>query len=110
MAADRTPASPGAGVLFVVATPLGNLEDITLRALRTLREADFIAAEDTRETRKMLSRYDIRARLIAFHAHSRPEDTARLLERIAGGEDGALVTDAGTPGVSDPGAELVAGA
>lgn len=96
------------GTLYIVATPIGNLEDITLRALRILREADLIAAEDTRHTRKLLSHFEIATPLIAYHQHSELSRTTSLIRRLA--EDGqsiALVTDAGTPAVSDPGAELV---
>jgi 16S rRNA (cytidine1402-2'-O)-methyltransferase len=96
------------GTLYLVATPIGNLEDITLRALRVLKEADVIAAEDTRVTRKLLSHYSIGAPLISYHEHSGPEATAALVHRMTeGGQSVALVTDAGTPAISDPGAELV---
>jgi 16S rRNA (cytidine1402-2'-O)-methyltransferase len=96
-----------AGKLSVVATPIGNLEDITLRALRVLKEADVIAAEDTRVTKKLLSHYDIGARLVSFHAHSGESGYAKILDLLDGGARVALVSDAGTPGVSDPGLELV---
>jgi len=99
------------GTLYIVATPIGNLEDITLRALRVLKEADLIAAEDTRHTRKLLSHFQIATPLIAYHAHSAEGRLELLLRRLT--EDNqsiALVTDAGTPGVSDPGFDLVAGA
>ena len=95
--------------LYVVPTPIGNLEDITLRALRILREADLIAAEDTRVTRKLLSRYEISTRLISFHEHNAAARTGELLERLTDA-DVALVSDAGTPTVSDPGQSLVAAA
>lgn len=94
-------------MLYIVATPIGNLEDITLRALRVLKEVDFIAAEDTRHTRKLLTHYDIKTRLVSFHEHSTKEKRAWLLEELSGGKDVALVSDAGTPLVSDPGAVLV---
>lgn len=97
-----------AGTLFVVATPIGNLEDITLRALRILREAHLIAAEDTRRTARLLSHHGITTPLLSFHAHNAHERTPRLLADLAAGKSVALVTDAGTPGVSDPGVELVA--
>ena len=100
--------SPSAGTLFVVATPIGNLEDITLRALRVLREAHLIAAEDTRRTSKLLAHYGISTPLLSFHAHNAHQRMARLLAELAAGKSVALVTDAGTPGVSDPGVELVA--
>jgi 16S rRNA (cytidine1402-2'-O)-methyltransferase len=95
--------------LFVVATPIGNLEDITLRALRVLREVNLIAAEDTRTTRKLLSHYDIPQRLTAYSEHNMKARTPRLLAALESG-DVALVSDAGTPGVSDPGFELVTAA
>ena len=98
---------PGEGGLFVVATPIGNLSDITLRALDTLRAVDIIAAEDTRHTRKLLSRYDIHKRLVSYHAHNALERGAELLDKIALGRSVALVSDAGTPGISDPGSLLV---
>ena len=97
-----------AGTLFVVATPIGNLEDISLRALRVLREVNVIAAEDTRRTAKLLSYYGIHTPTLSFHAHNSHARLPQLLRRLGAGESMALVTDAGTPGVSDPGAELVA--
>jgi len=96
-----------AGTLFVVATPIGNLEDITLRALRVLREANLIAAEDTRRTAKLLSYYGIHTPALSFHAHNSRARTPQLIARLLAGASVALVTDAGTPGISDPGAELV---
>ncbi|NUL82371.1 MAG: 16S rRNA (cytidine(1402)-2'-O)-methyltransferase [Armatimonadetes bacterium] len=93
--------------LYVVATPIGNLEDMTLRALRTLQEADLIAAEDTRHSRKLLARYEIKTPLISFHEHSTESRIESLIERLRNGETIALITDGGTPGVSDPGAKLV---
>jgi len=98
------------GVLYLCATPIGNLEDITLRALRVLREADLIAAEDTRRTRKLLSHYQIHTPLTSYHQHNRKKKGEYLLELLSSGKSVALVSDAGMPGVSDPGAELVAGA
>ncbi len=95
-------------MLYIVATPIGNMEDITLRALRILKEVDFIAAEDTRHTRALLSRYDIHTKLVSFHEHSTPEKRAWLIEELKAGKNVALVSDAGTPVISDPGAELVA--
>ena len=97
------------GTLYVVPTPIGNLEDITLRALRTLREAGLIAAEDTRVTRKLLARYEIATRLISFHEHNESERTGELLERLED-TDIALVSDAGAPTVSDPGRFLISAA
>jgi len=96
------------GTLYIVATPIGNLEDITLRALRILREADLVAAEDTRHTLKLLSHFDISVPLIAFHQHSDAHKADQIIRRMTGdNQTVALVTDAGTPGVSDPGLELV---
>lgn len=108
---DRRPLDRGTanrGTLFVVATPIGNLGDVTLRALETLRAVPRIAAEDTRIARRLLARYDIGTRLTSYHARSGPARTDELLEHLRGGGDLALVTDAGTPAVSDPGGELVA--
>ncbi len=93
--------------LYVVATPIGNAADVTLRALWVLRNADCIAAEDTRVSAPLLKRYGIQARLIAFHRHNERTATPQLLARLSKGERVALVSDAGTPGVSDPGALLV---
>jgi 16S rRNA (cytidine1402-2'-O)-methyltransferase len=95
------------GTLFVVATPIGNLEDITLRALRILKEVDLVAAEDTRRTGNLLRHYDIRTPLISLHEHNEYQRTDELVQRLQAGESVAVVSDAGTPGVSDPGARLV---
>lgn len=100
----------GAGKLSVVATPIGNLEDITLRALRTLREANTVLAEDTRRTRILLNHHDIRTPLRSLHAHSSPHVIEQCVSELLAGAHLALVTDAGTPIVSDPGAPLVAAA
>jgi 16S rRNA (cytidine1402-2'-O)-methyltransferase len=97
----------GAGTLVVCATPIGNLGDVTLRVLDALRMADMIAAEDTRVTRKLLARYELHTPLEAYHAHNLGEKTPLLVERLQRGERIALVSDAGTPGISDPGAHLV---
>jgi 16S rRNA (cytidine1402-2'-O)-methyltransferase len=97
-----------AGTLYVVATPIGNLEDITLRALRVLREADLIACEDTRLTRRLLDHYGIQKPTVSYHEHNETLRTPELLEKIEGGSNIALVSDAGTPLVSDPGYRLVA--
>ncbi len=91
------------GKLYLVSTPIGNLEDITLRALRVLREVDLVAAEDTRRTRQLLSHFDIHVRLESFHAFNEHDKASRLAERVAGGLNVALVSDAGTPSVADPG-------
>ena len=93
--------------LAVCATPIGNLEDITLRVLAELREADIVLCEDTRHTRTLLERHGIRARLVSYHEHNEAVRTAEILPRLARGERVALVSDAGLPGVSDPGARLV---
>jgi 16S rRNA (cytidine1402-2'-O)-methyltransferase len=95
------------GTLYVVATPIGNLEDITLRALRILREVAVIAAEDTRRTFRLLAPHAIPTPMISFHAHNTRARLPQLIARLEGGESVALVTDAGTPGLSDPGLELV---
>ena len=96
----------GDSTLFLVATPIGNLEDITLRALRVLREADLIAAEDTRRTAKLLTHYDIHTKTTSFYEQVEREKTPRLLAHLASGRSLALVSDAGTPGISDPGYRL----
>lgn len=99
-----------AGTLYVVATPLGNLGDLSPRAVETLTRAAVVAAEDTRRSKTLLQHVGSRAGLLSLHAHSAASAQRRILELLAGGRDVALVTDAGTPAVSDPGAELVAGA
>ena len=98
------------GILYVVATPIGNLEDVTLRALRVLREVSLIAAEDTRRTSRLLQHYSISTPTTSLHEHNEYARTPYLIERIRQGESVALVSDAGTPGISDPGAGLVAAA
>jgi 16S rRNA (cytidine1402-2'-O)-methyltransferase len=98
---------PSSGVLYVVATPIGNLSDVTLRALEVLAAVPLIAAEDTRLSKRLLDRHGISGRLTSFHARSGPGRLSSLLEHLRGGADLALVTDAGTPVVSDPGADLV---
>jgi 16S rRNA (cytidine1402-2'-O)-methyltransferase len=95
------------GVLYVVATPIGNLSDVTLRSLEVLRSVPLIAAEDTRLTRRLLDRYDIPTRAVSYHAQSGPGREAELLAHLRAGLDLALCTDAGTPSVSDPGEGLV---
>ncbi len=94
-------------MLYLCATPIGNLGDISERVLDTLRSVDVIAAEDTRQTIKLLNHFDIKKQMIAYHEHNRYEMTPVLVERMLGGEDIALVTDAGTPAISDPGEDLV---
>jgi len=96
--------------LAVCAAPIGNLEDVTLRVLRELAEADVVLAEDTRHTRGLLERHGIRARLLSYHEHNEAKRTAELVPRLQAGEQLALVSDAGLPGISDPGARLVAAA
>jgi 16S rRNA (cytidine1402-2'-O)-methyltransferase len=94
-------------MLYVVATPIGNLGDITLRALEILKDVDLVAAEDTRHSGILLKRYQIQKPVISYHEHNEAMRTAQLVERLAAGEKIALITDAGTPGVSDPGARLI---
>jgi len=95
------------GTLFVIATPIGNLEDVSPRALRLLREVALIAAEDTRVTRKLLSHFDIHTPITSYHAHTRADKTDAIVARLVDGESVAMVSDAGTPGISDPGEALV---
>jgi 16S rRNA (cytidine1402-2'-O)-methyltransferase len=106
--AEKKTGTPG--TLYVVGTPIGNLEDITLRALRILSEVDWIAAEDTRRTRRLLRHHGLDAPLISYFEHNEQRRTPQLLERLSKGESGALVTSAGTPTVSDPGYRLVSAA
>lgn len=102
-----TPKTGKDRLLYICPTPIGNLEDITLRVLATLREADLIAAEDTRRTRKLLSRYDISKPLISYYEHNELKRLPELLERLGRGENIALVSDAGMPGICDPGYRLI---
>lgn len=104
---DRTRAANEPGTLYVVATPLGNLKDITLRALEVLKNSDLIAAEDTRRTQKLLAAYDLHVPLTSYHEHNKQAKSRVLIERLLRGEKVVLVTDGGTPGISDPGQELV---
>ncbi|MFD1954683.1 16S rRNA (cytidine(1402)-2'-O)-methyltransferase [Paenibacillus thailandensis] len=96
------------GTLYLVGTPIGNLEDMTFRAVRTLKEADLIAAEDTRQTRKLLTHYDIQTRLVSYHEHNKQASGPELIRLLQEGKSIALVSDAGLPAISDPGADLVA--
>src|ERR671935_2667756 len=96
--------------LVVCPTPIGNLEDVTLRVLRELADADLVLCEDTRRTRTLLARHGISARLLSYHEHNEAQRTAEILPRLRAGERVALTSDAGLPGVSDPGARLVAAA
>ncbi len=95
-----------AGTLYLIATPIGNLEDITHRAVRLLGQVDVIACEDTRHTRKLLSHYGINTKTISYHEHNERERSMELIERLKAGADVAVVSDAGTPGISDPGFRL----
>ena len=106
----RGTSESGPGTLYVVATPIGNLEDITLRALRILREVAVVAAEDTRRTGNLLRHYQIATPLTSLHEHNEHRKRTAIVERLLAGESVALVSDAGTPGISDPGALLVAAA
>src|ERR1051325_6335044 len=96
-----------AGTLYIISTPIGNLEDITQRALRILREADVIACEDTRHTRKLLNHFGIDAQTVSYHEHNESERATELVETLLAGKDVALVSDAGTPLMSDPGFRIV---
>ena len=96
-----------AGTLYLCATPIGNLEDMTFRAVRVLKDADLIAAEDTRNSIKLLNHFDIHTPMTSYHEHNKYEKGKRLVDRLLRGETIALITDAGTPGISDPGEELV---
>ncbi len=108
---DRTPPVGPAGTLYVVATPIGNLGDLTARAVETLRACDRVLAEDTRRTRQLLTHLGIAGKPVdRLDAHAPEAEVARAVERLAGGESAALATDAGTPGVSDPGERLVTAA
>lgn len=93
--------------LYIIATPIGNLADITLRALETLKSVDFVLAEDTRETKKLLDHYQINTPLISYHQHSTPNKINEITELLKQGKNLALVSDAGTPGISDPGNQLI---
>lgn len=95
------------GTLYIIGTPIGNMEDITLRQLDTLGSVDFICAEDTRVTLKLLNRFEIKNQLVSFHEHSSKADAQRIIDRLLSGENGGIVTDAGMPCISDPGEVLV---
>lgn len=96
------------GTLYIVATPIGNLEDITLRAIRILKEVDYILCEDTRTTQVLLNKYDIKTKTISYHAHSTDKKEETIINMLKAGENLALVSDAGTPCISDPGVMLIA--
>jgi 16S rRNA (cytidine1402-2'-O)-methyltransferase len=110
VSADSEPDTPRRGTIFVVATPIGNLGDLSPRARETLSQVSLIAAEDTRHTRQLLQAFGIDTALTSLHEHNEAEKSAELLERVAGGESIAIVSDAGTPLISDPGFSLVAAA
>jgi 16S rRNA (cytidine1402-2'-O)-methyltransferase len=95
------------GNLYTIATPIGNLEDITFRAIKTLKEVDIIACEDTRHTLKLLNHYDIKKPLVSYHQHSKVSKIDYLIKELKSGKNIAIVTDAGTPGISDPGQVLI---
>lgn len=97
----------GQGILYLVPTPIGNLEDMTFRAIRILKEVDLILAEDTRHTQKLLNHFDISNKLLSYHEHNQRERTNKIIEKLERGENLALVSDAGMPAISDPGNDLV---
>ncbi|WP_217562920.1 16S rRNA (cytidine(1402)-2'-O)-methyltransferase [Paenibacillus sp. GbtcB18] len=103
----KTEKSVGTGMLYLVGTPIGNLEDMTYRAVRILKEADLIAAEDTRQTRKLLTHFDISGRLVSYHEHNKQASGPELVRLMSEGQTIALVSDAGLPAISDPGHDLV---
>jgi len=105
--ASQKPAEAATGILYMVATPIGNLEDITLRALRVLKEVDLIAAEDTRHTRKLLSHYGISTPTMSYYKEREQERAGEIIRKLKEGKNIAIVTDAGTPGISDPGSIIV---
>lgn len=104
---ESAPGEPAPGTLFVVATPIGNLGDVSERALATLRSVALVAAEDTRISRRLWARFGLGTPLVSFHAHSQARRSSELLEHLRAGDDIAVITDAGTPVISDPGGELV---
>ena len=95
------------GTIYLVATPIGNLEDMTFRAIKTLKEVDLIAAEDTRHTLQLLNHFEISKSMVSYHRHNEDAKTKELIEEVLNGKNIAIVTDAGTPGISDPGEEIV---
>ena len=104
---ERNVKKDGPGMLYLCATPIGNLEDITYRVLRVLSEADLIAAEDTRNSQKLLNHFEIKTPMTSYHEHNKVEKAKVLVDKMRAGTNIALITDAGTPGISDPGEELV---
>ena len=99
--------SNDSGIIYIVATPIGNMEDVTFRAIRILGEVDFVACEDTRTTKKLLNHYNINTKTISYHQHSGLQKIEKIVQDVLGGKSVAVVTDAGTPGISDPGNLLV---
>ncbi|CDQ21763.1 16S rRNA (cytidine(1402)-2'-O)-methyltransferase [Halobacillus karajensis] len=95
------------GIIYIVPTPIGNLEDMTFRAVKTLKEVDLIGAEDTRNTKKLLNHFEISTSLVSYHEHNKHSKGPQLIDRVLGGESIAIVSDAGMPGISDPGTDLV---
>src|SRR5690554_1671188 len=95
------------GILYLCATPIGNLEDITFRVLRTLKEVDLIAAEDTRHSKRLLNHFEIKTPMTSYHEHNKEEKGKYLIDQLLAGKNIALITDAGTPAISDPGEDLV---
>ena len=104
---EKNVKKDGPGMLYLCATPIGNLEDITYRVLRVLSEADLIAAEDTRNSIKLLNHFEIKTPMTSYHEFNKYDKAKVLVDKILGGMDVAVITDAGTPGISDPGEELV---
>lgn len=104
---EKAAENPGRGKLYLCATPIGNLEDITLRVLDTLKQVDLIAAEDTRHSIKLLNHFEIKTPMTSYHEHNKVDKARQLVDKLLRGVNIALVTDAGTPGISDPGEELV---
>ena len=107
---EKNVKKDGPGMLYLCATPIGNLEDITYRVLRVLSEADLIAAEDTRNSIKLLNHFEIKTPMTSYHEFNKYDKAKVLVDKILGGMDVAVITDAGTPGISDPGEELVSNA
>ncbi|MBO1004470.1 16S rRNA (cytidine(1402)-2'-O)-methyltransferase [Pseudogracilibacillus auburnensis] len=107
MQIQKSYENKGQGTLYVVPTPIGNLEDITFRAIHTLKKVDLIAAEDTRHTKKLLTHFEIKNQLVSYHEHNKIERANQIMERLLNGKEIAIVSDAGMPAISDPGFDLV---